>query len=56
MVIDDLDVKGNALVPDETYPPLVIYADAMLTDSSPVKRFEAVSRRDAEVTQGSGII
>ncbi len=56
MVIDDLHVEDIALIPDKKDPPLVINADAVLTDTLPVKRFEAVGRRDAEVIQGSGII
>jgi hypothetical protein len=28
MVIDDFNVKGNALIPDKANPPLVINADA----------------------------
>ncbi len=56
MVIDDLYVEDIALVPDKTDPPLVINADAVLTDTLPVKRFEVVGRRDAEVIQASGII
>ncbi len=56
VVIDDLHVEGIALVPDKTDPPLVINANAVLTGTLPVKRFEAVGRRDAEVIQDSGII
>ena len=52
----DFYVKGNALIPGKTDPPLVINADAMLTGTPPSKRFESVSRRDAEVIQVSGII
>ena len=56
MVINNLHIKGNALVLNKTDSPLVINANAVLTYTSPVKHLEAVSRRDAEVIQVSGII
>lgn len=46
----------HALIPDKTDPPLVINADAILTGTSPLKRFEAVNRRNAEIVQVPGVI
>jgi len=56
VVVNDLHAESIALVPDKTDPPLVINPDAVLTVTSPAKRFKAVGGWDAEVIQGSGII
>jgi hypothetical protein len=45
MVVDDLDINGSgrAFGPFETNPPLIIYADAVLTQPITPERLEPIT-------------
>ena len=45
MIINNFDVIRIAGLPPETYPPLIIDADAVLPHPVPFKRLHLVSRR-----------
>lgn len=45
MVIRYFDFPSVFSIPDETYPPLIVDADAVLTGPVTGKRFQSVSRR-----------
>ena len=51
MVIDDLNLVGIPITPDETNSPLVIDADAVLPSPVAVQGFQPVSRWHAQVLQ-----
>ena len=48
MVIDDLDIPGCPIAPDETDPELVVDADAPLPDTIARELFQPVFRRHAQ--------
>lgn len=52
MVIGDFNFHGSLSGPDEAHAPLVVYANAVLTLPVTAQCFQAVGRRDPEVTQG----
>jgi hypothetical protein len=49
VVIDDLDVFGAALRPDETDTPSLVYTDAVLAPAIALQGFETVVRRYSKV-------
>ncbi len=49
MVVNDFDIEGVAALETETQPPLVIDADAPLTDAAAFQRFESMGRREPQV-------
>jgi hypothetical protein len=51
MIVYDLDVERPVLRPPETYPPLIIYADRMLTSAASLQRLKAVGRRYSQIVQ-----
>lgn len=55
MVIHDLHVIGT-VVPAEADSPLIVDADAVLPRAVPAQRLQAISRRDAEVCKGDGVV
>jgi hypothetical protein len=56
MIINDLDIEDLARFPDEADAPLIINPNAVLPGTPPAKRFKAVGRRQAQVSQGAGVI
>jgi hypothetical protein len=56
MVIDDLDVKGTAVFPTETYPPLIVDPDAPLACTIAGKLFQPIARRNAKEVKGGGTV
>lgn len=56
MVIDNFNMIGVSLIPDETDSPLIIYTDAVASLSVAPERFKMIRRRDAQIIQRSGII
>ena len=56
VVIHDLHVESIAAVPDETDPPLVVDANAVLTGPIPAQRFQAVGRWDPQVVQSLCVV
>jgi hypothetical protein len=44
VVVDDLDLLRARLGPDEADPPLVVDADAVLTGTISLERFQPVAR------------
>jgi hypothetical protein len=51
MVIDDLDVDGASFLPTEADPPLIIDSYAVLARTVAAQRFEAVTRRNAQILE-----
>jgi len=56
VVVDNLDLFGPDVRPEETDSVLIIDSDAVLSGSIPGKRFQAVSRRRAKIAQLGGRI
>lgn len=54
MIVDDLDVKGIAVLPTETDPPLVINTDAVLSGAIALELVEPIARWHAEVINRLG--
>ena len=52
MIVSDLDLECIALPPDETYSPLVVDPNAVLTLAVTQEFLETVSRRNIQVCQG----
>ncbi len=44
MVIDDLDVMGVDVAPDQAHPPAIVDADRVLALAAPRERFEPIVR------------
>jgi hypothetical protein len=55
MVVDNLDVFGDALTPDKANAPLVIDPDAVLAVAVTLEGFQSVTRRGTQVSQHFGI-
>jgi hypothetical protein len=53
MIVDEFDVMRFALSPNETYAPLIVDADRVLPFPIARQRFEAISRRHAQVFEAS---
>jgi hypothetical protein len=51
MVIDNFDIRGAVLRPAKTEAPLIVYPDAVCSDTFACKRFQPVSRRYAQIVQ-----
>ena len=51
VVVDDLDVPCRTLAPGETDPPLIVYADTVLSASVAVQGFEAVARLNPKIVK-----
>ncbi len=51
MIVDDLDVVGVPVLPDEAHTPLIIDPDALLTFPAPPQCFELISGRIPQVIE-----
>jgi hypothetical protein len=51
MVIDNFDVLRTFGRPHETHPPLVVYPDAVLSDTIPDQRFQPIPRGRCQIAQ-----
>ncbi len=51
-----LDVKGAAVFPAETYPPLIVDPDAPLACAIPGKLFQPIARRHAKEVESGGAV
>jgi hypothetical protein len=56
VIVDDLDFVGVSIPPDETEPPLVVDANAVLSFASPTQRFQAIARWRRHVAQFHGAV
>lgn len=56
MVIDQFHVKSVVIMPDKTYTPLVINADAVLPFSIAFQSFQPVSGRNTEIKQAGSVV
>ena len=45
MIIDYLNIRGLSVIETETYPPLIVYTDGILTNSVLFKFFKVIIRR-----------
>ena len=52
-VIDDFDLHGALVDPDEADTPLVVYSDAVLSGTVASQRFETMRWRHSQVGSGS---
>ena len=51
VIIDDLDIVWRTVSPNETYPPLGIYADAVLAGAIALQGFQPVPRWRGQIRQ-----
>jgi hypothetical protein len=51
VIVDDLDVMGISVVPDEADPPLLVDADAVLASPIPEQGLEPIAGRDLQRIQ-----
>src|SRR6185295_19326691 len=56
VIVDDLDVVGMALSPNEADPPLVVDTDRMLSAAISLQCLQAIGRRNAQIVQAPGIV
>src|SRR5665213_2342124 len=56
VIVHDLDIGRTGHGPHKAHPPLVVDANAPLTDASALERFEPISRRRADEIQGLGCV
>lgn len=56
MIINDLDVDGTVLGPNEADPILVVYSDAVLPAAVAFECLEPVARRHFQIVQCDGRI
>jgi hypothetical protein len=56
VVINDFNIEGIALIPEEADPPLIINSYTVLSNTFSAKRLEPISGWDAKVVQESGIV
>ena len=49
MIIYDFNLLGASIVPDETHPPLIIDADAVLPSAAAFQRLEPIPRRRRQI-------
>jgi len=56
VVIHNLHIKGIALLPDKTDPPLVIDADAVLARPVTLQSFQSVGGWYAQIIQVPGVV
>jgi hypothetical protein len=54
MVVNDFDIFGVAVVPQETHTPLIIDTDAPLACSTSPQSLQPVSRRHSQSVDGHG--
>ena len=54
VIIGDLNLKGIAVAPGETDPPLIVDADAVLSFAAPFQLFQPVSGRHAKILKRDG--
>src|SRR5205085_8373582 len=56
VVVDDFDMRRSPLIPHETYSPLVVDSDRMLSLPVSLEQFEAVTRWNPKVADSPGLI
>jgi hypothetical protein len=56
MIIDDLDIKGVAVLEAKADAPLVVDADTPLTEPIVLQRFQTIRRRPTQILKASGCI
>ena len=49
MVVDHLDIPGRAFTPDETDPPPVVDANAVLSATVALQNFQTIAGRYAQI-------
>ena len=54
MVIDNLDLVGVSVLPNETYPPLVVDPDRVLAGSGPLQLLQPVAGDSPQLAEGDG--
>ena len=52
MVVNYFNFVGIALLPFKTDPPLIVYADAVLTGPIPIELLKAIARGDTQIIKG----
>ena len=53
MIVENLDVPGVAITPDETEPPFLVDANAMLAKPIATKSFQPVAGRDPQIVEAA---
>jgi hypothetical protein len=46
MIVNDLDFASIAILPNETYPILIVNPDAVLSQPAPLQRFQPIAREN----------
>jgi hypothetical protein len=54
VIVGNLNLKGIAVAPGETDPPLIVDADAVLSFAAPFQLFQPVSERHAKILKRDG--
>jgi hypothetical protein len=54
MIINNLNPVSIAIFPDEADPILIVYPDAVLSQSAPFQRFQPVSRENGDIGERPG--
>jgi hypothetical protein len=56
MIVPDLDVIGVAIFPFQANPPLIVDANAALSNPIATQRLEAVTRQIPSILQAGGVV
>src|SRR5882757_8133642 len=56
VVVDDFDMRRSSLIPDETYPPLIVDPDRMLPLPVRLQGFKSIARWNAEIAEYPSLI
>ncbi len=56
MIVHDFNVESVPVNPTETYSPLVVDANTVLTDAIPTQRFKMIARRNSQITESSCVV
>jgi hypothetical protein len=56
MIVNDFDILGTGVRPNEADAPLVVDPDTVLSDAIATQQFQPVSRRRSKITQRLGVM
>jgi hypothetical protein len=56
VVIDNFDIVGTSVIPEETDAPLVVDADTVLTGAIALKQFETITGWHAEIFDATALV
>ena len=56
MVVDDFDMRRSSFIPDETYPPLIVDPDRVLSLPVRLQAFQPIAGRNPEIAEHPGLV